>query len=55
MIASATPNLEEIISMIDINMQEFTNQKLCDSDKVTNAFLDIRNVIVSSITTPEVN
>ena len=55
MIVSATPNLEEIISMIDINMQEFTNQKLCDSDKVSNAFLDIRNVIVSSITTPEVN
>ena len=55
MIASATPNLEEILSMIDINMQEFTNQKLCDSDKVTNAFLDIRNIIVSTITVPEAN
>lgn len=45
MITSATPSLDEILKVIDTGVSEFKNQKLCDSDKVTDVLLDIRNLI----------
>jgi len=46
MVVSATPSIDEIINVIDAGMNEFMNQKLCDSDKVTNVLLDIRNLVI---------
>jgi len=48
MTISATPSIEEILEVIDAGMNEFINQKLCDSDKVTNVLLDIRNLVTIS-------
>jgi hypothetical protein len=48
MTISATPSIEEILEVIDAGMNEFMNQKLCDSDKVTNVLLDIRNLVTVS-------
>lgn len=44
-INSATPTVEDIIELIDSGVTEFMNQKLCDSEKVTNVLLDIRNLV----------
>lgn len=55
MITSATPSFEEIIELIDLNMSEFMNQKLCDSEKVTNAFLDLRNLLSNTVIETESN
>ena len=44
-ITSATPTVEDIIGLIDSGVAEFMNQKLCDSEKVTNMLLDIRNLV----------
>jgi hypothetical protein len=44
-ISSATPTVEDIIELIDSGVAEFMNQKLCDSEKVTNVLLDIRNLV----------
>lgn len=49
MTISATPSIEEILEVIDASMNEFVNQKLCDSDKVTNVLLDIRNLVTISV------
>jgi len=45
MVSSATPTVEEILDLIDFGVSEFKNQKLCDSDKVTDILLDIRNLV----------
>jgi hypothetical protein len=45
MILSATPSVEDVLELIDSGVSEFKNQKLCDSDKVTDVLLDIRNLV----------
>lgn len=49
---SATPTMDDVIiamddviKLIDAGVFEFKNQKLCDSHKVTDVLLDIRNLI----------
>jgi hypothetical protein len=48
MLTSATPSIEEILELIDSGVLEFKNQKLCDSDKVLDVLLDIRNLVSST-------
>lgn len=55
MLASATPSIEEILHLIDSGVSEFKNQKLCDSDKVTDVLLDIRNLVASSLEKEDLN
>lgn len=55
MLTSATPSVEEILQLIDSGVSEFKNQKLCDSDKVTNVLLDIRNLVASSVEEENLN
>jgi hypothetical protein len=50
-VISATPtigdviSLDDVISLIDAGVFEFKNQKLCDSHRVTDVLLDIRNLV----------
>ena len=55
MITSATPSVEEILQFIDSGVSEFKNQKLCDSDKVTDVLLDIRNLVALSLEEQSLN
>lgn len=49
---SATPSVSSVIDLVDETIflvdsavLEFKNQKLCDSHKVTDILLDIRNLV----------
>lgn len=55
MVSSSTPNTEEILHLIDLGVSEFKNQKLCDSDKVTDVLLDIRNLVSLSLGQEDLN